>query len=79
MTPFLRWRLAGPAQGRGRVGSRSRPLTDYPVEEEPLAAAEYALGWFRDWETHADREHDFGGEYVVMKNLRRAVRLACES
>jgi hypothetical protein len=46
---------------------------DYPVEEELLAACEYALEWFEDWSRHADHDYDFGGEYVVMQRLRRAI------
>jgi hypothetical protein len=33
-----------------------------PIEEELLAACEFALEWFEDWSKHADHEHDFGGE-----------------
>ncbi len=46
---------------------------EVPVEEELLAACEYALEWFEDWSEHADHEHDFGGEHRVMQKLRRAV------
>ncbi len=49
---------------------------DYPLEEELLAAVEYALKWFRAWEQHAPEECAFGGEHAVMKKLRRAVQLA---
>jgi hypothetical protein len=51
---------------------------DYPVKEELLAACEYALEWFEAWDQHAPDEYAFGGEYAVMKKLRRAVRLAWE-
>ncbi len=51
---------------------------DYPLKEELLATCEYALGWFEDWETHANHEYDFGGEHATMKKLRRALRLARE-
>ncbi len=51
---------------------------DYPIEEKLLAAAEYALRWFEQWEAHADHDTDFGGEHAVMKKLRRAIRLARE-
>jgi hypothetical protein len=51
---------------------------DFPLEEELLAACEYALRWFEQWEEHADHEHDFGGEHSVMKHLRRAIRFARE-
>ncbi len=51
---------------------------DYLLEEELLAAVEYALGWFEAWEQHAPAECEFGGEYQVMKRLRRAVRMAKE-
>ena len=46
---------------------------EVPVEEELLAACEFALEWFEDWSKHADHDHDFGGEYVVMQRLRRAI------
>jgi hypothetical protein len=49
---------------------------DYPVKEELLAAAEYALEWFEEWDEHAPDECVFGGEYKVMKRLRQAVQLA---
>ena len=51
----------------------------YPASEETLAACEFTLEWFEAWDQHADHEHDFGGEYFVMKRLRRAVRLAREA
>ena len=51
---------------------------DYPLEEELLAAVEYALEWFEAWQEHAPEDCEFGGEYQVMKRLRRAVRLARE-
>ncbi len=54
------------------------PRIDYPVEEEILAATEFALEWFEAWQEHAPKECEFGGEYQVMKRLRRAVRLARE-
>ena len=38
-----------------------------------LYAAEYALQWFEDWEIHANHDNDFGGEYAVIKKLRRAI------
>jgi hypothetical protein len=44
-----------------------------PIEEELLAACEFALEWFEDWSKHADHEHDFGGEAAAMKKLRRAI------
>ncbi len=46
---------------------------EYPTEEEVLAAAEFALEWFERWEEHAPQECAFGGEYEVMKRLKRAV------
>jgi hypothetical protein len=46
---------------------------EVPVEEELLAACEFALLWFEDWAKHADHANDFGGEAVVMKKLRRAI------
>jgi hypothetical protein len=46
---------------------------DYPLEEELLAACEYALTWFEQWERHADHACDFGGEHAVMQKLRRAI------
>ena len=49
---------------------------DYPVEEELLAACEYVLDWFEQWEEHAEHENDFGGEHACMLRLRRAVQLA---
>jgi hypothetical protein len=49
---------------------------NYPLEEELLAACEFALRWFEVWEIHAPEECSFGGEYAAMKRLRRAVRLA---
>jgi hypothetical protein len=51
---------------------------DFPIEEELLAACEYALDWFEMWEEHANHENDFGGEYAVIKRLRRAVHLMQE-
>lgn len=51
---------------------------DFPIEEEMLAACEYALDWFERWEEHANHENDFGGEYAVMKKLRRSILLARE-
>ncbi len=52
---------------------------DYPVEEELLAAAEYALRWFEQWEEHANHEvNDFGREHAVMKKLGRAIGFARE-
>ena len=50
----------------------------YPVEEELLAACEYALEWFEAWDQHAPDECAFGGEYRVMKRLGEAVRRAWE-
>jgi hypothetical protein len=44
------------------------------LEEELLAACEFALTWFEDWAKHADHEHDFGGEHRVMQRLRLALR-----
>ncbi len=52
---------------------------DFPIEEELLAACEYALEWFEAWEEHANHENDFGGEHAVMKRLRRSIRLAREA
>ncbi len=46
---------------------------EVPVEEELLAAVEYALEWFEQWERHANHENDFGGEHAVMHKLRRAI------
>lgn len=51
---------------------------DFPVEEELLAACEYALAWFEDWSEHSSHENDFGGEHGVMNRLRRSIRLARE-
>jgi hypothetical protein len=51
---------------------------DFPIEEELLAACEYALTWFEAWDIHAPHEAVFGGEQAVMKKLRRAVRSARE-
>ena len=51
---------------------------DFPIEEELLAACEYALEWFEAWAVHANHENDFGGEHAVMKRLRRPIRLARE-
>ena len=51
---------------------------DHAPEKELLAACKYALEWFEKWSEHSDPEHDFGGEYVVMRRLRRAIRLAGE-
>jgi hypothetical protein len=42
-------------------------------EEELLAACEFALEWFEDWNKRADHEHDFGGQHRVMQKLRRAI------
>ncbi len=52
---------------------------DFPIEEELLAACEYALEWFEAWDEHANHENDFGGEHAVMKRLRRSIRLAREA
>lgn len=49
---------------------------NYPLEEELLAAVQYALDWFEAWEQHAPDECIFGGEHAVMKKLRRAIHLA---
>jgi SWIM zinc finger len=51
---------------------------DFPIEEELLAACEYTLNWFKKWEEHANHGNDFGGEYAVMKRLRRSIRIARE-
>jgi len=52
---------------------------DFPIEEELLAACEYALEWFERWEVHSSHENYFGGEHTVMKRLRRSIRLAREA
>jgi hypothetical protein len=44
-----------------------------PIEEELLAACEYALLWFEDWAKHAHHSNDFGGEAAVVQKLRRAL------
>ena len=46
---------------------------EVPVEEELLAACEFALEWFEEWSKHADHSNDFGGEHRVMQKLRRAI------
>ena len=49
------------------------PQLEIPIEEELLAACEYALEWFEDWSRHVPDECVFGGEAAVMKRLRRAI------
>jgi hypothetical protein len=56
-----------------RIAQRQDLRIDCPVEEELLAACEYALEWFEQWERHANHENDFGGEHAVMQKLRRAI------
>jgi hypothetical protein len=46
---------------------------EVPLEEELLAACEYALRWFQAWEEHAPDECVFGGEHAVMKRLRHTI------
>ena len=57
-----------------RIAQDDSLRIDYPVEEELLAACEYALTWFEQWDRHADHENDFGGEHAVMQKLRFAIR-----
>jgi hypothetical protein len=47
-----------------RIAQRQDLRIDCPVEEELLAAGEYALEWFEQWERHANHENDFGGEHA---------------
>lgn len=59
-------------------GVREDLRVDFPIEEELLAACEYALEWFEAWDKHAPEECVFGRESAVMKRLKHAVQLARE-
>jgi len=43
------------------------------AQEELLAAANFAVRWFREREEHAPPDSEFGGEAEVEARLRRAI------
>jgi len=44
------------------------------AQEELLAAANFAVRWFREREEHAPPDSEFGGEAEVEARLRRGIR-----